>query len=74
MSMLCLQEGTSNYFKGLMLILCYVIVAASFFVHEDPPSEGQLLCSIVAVFQSNNNNLWLYGYTQAMLFATYVSI
>uniref|UniRef100_A0A199U9S9 Sodium/calcium exchanger membrane region domain-containing protein n=1 Tax=Manihot esculenta TaxID=3983 RepID=A0A199U9S9_MANES len=31
-----LQEGTSNYFKGLMLILCYVIVAASFFVHEDP--------------------------------------
>lgn len=30
-----LQEGTSNYFKGLMLILCYVIVAASFFVHED---------------------------------------
>ncbi|KAF3607653.1 hypothetical protein DY000_02050752 [Brassica cretica] len=31
-----LQEGTSNYFKGLMLILCYLIVAASFFVHEDP--------------------------------------
>ncbi|CAN0857896.1 Vacuolar cation/proton exchanger 5 [Linum grandiflorum] len=37
-----LQEGTSNYFKGLMLILCYVIVAASFFVHEDPSSESQL--------------------------------
>ncbi|KAL5794385.1 hypothetical protein ACOSP7_002979 [Xanthoceras sorbifolium] len=33
-----LQEGTSNYFKGLMLILCYVIVAASFFVHTDPAS------------------------------------
>uniref|UniRef100_A0A7N0TUH1 Vacuolar cation/proton exchanger n=1 Tax=Kalanchoe fedtschenkoi TaxID=63787 RepID=A0A7N0TUH1_KALFE len=31
-----LQEGTSNYFKGLMLILSYVIVAASFFVHVDP--------------------------------------
>ncbi|XP_070673677.1 vacuolar cation/proton exchanger 3-like isoform X5 [Malus domestica] len=31
-----LQEGTSNYFKGLMLILCYIIVAASFFVHRDP--------------------------------------
>ncbi|XP_030481562.1 vacuolar cation/proton exchanger 3 isoform X1 [Cannabis sativa] len=30
------QEGTSNYFKGLMLVLCYVIVAASFFVHIDP--------------------------------------
>uniref|UniRef100_A0A7N0ZZ13 RRM domain-containing protein n=1 Tax=Kalanchoe fedtschenkoi TaxID=63787 RepID=A0A7N0ZZ13_KALFE len=35
-----LQEGTSNYFKGLMLILCYVIVAASFFVHVDPKSIG----------------------------------
>ncbi|XP_078437597.1 vacuolar cation/proton exchanger 3-like [Wolffia australiana] len=32
------QEGTSNYFKGLMLILCYLIVAASFFVHVDPVS------------------------------------
>ncbi|KAJ4718705.1 Vacuolar cation/proton exchanger [Melia azedarach] len=30
-----LQEGTSNYFKGLMLILGYLIVAASFFVHVD---------------------------------------
>ncbi|EEF37767.1 Vacuolar cation/proton exchanger, putative [Ricinus communis] len=35
-----LQEGTSNYFKGLMLILCYLIVAASFFVHMDPTSIG----------------------------------
>ncbi|CAI0410503.1 unnamed protein product, partial [Linum tenue] len=33
-----LQEGTSNYFKGLMLILCYLIVAASFFVHVDRSS------------------------------------
>ncbi|XVF70965.1 hypothetical protein PTKIN_Ptkin11bG0204700 [Pterospermum kingtungense] len=36
-----LQEGTSNYFKGLMLILCYLIVAASFFVHEDPTSNDE---------------------------------
>ncbi|XP_037494018.1 vacuolar cation/proton exchanger 2 isoform X2 [Jatropha curcas] len=36
---LMLQEGTSNYFKGLMLILCYLIVAASFFVHKDPTSS-----------------------------------
>ncbi|XP_022716650.1 vacuolar cation/proton exchanger 5-like isoform X2 [Durio zibethinus] len=36
-----LQEGTSNYFKGLMLILCYLIVAASFFVHEDTSSSGE---------------------------------
>ncbi|XP_062079127.1 vacuolar cation/proton exchanger 5-like [Humulus lupulus] len=34
-----LQEGTSNYFKGLMLILCYLIVAASFFVHVDPTPD-----------------------------------
>jgi predicted permease len=38
--MFCLQEGTSNYFKGLMLMLCYLIVAASFFVHVDT-SPGQ---------------------------------
>ncbi|XP_022771627.1 vacuolar cation/proton exchanger 3-like isoform X2 [Durio zibethinus] len=37
-----LQEGTSNYFKGLMLILCYLIVAASFFVHVDLDSVDQL--------------------------------
>lgn len=39
--MLCLQEGTSNYFKGLMLLFCYLIVAASFFVHRDPKSVGE---------------------------------
>lgn len=33
-----LQEGTSNYFKGLMLLFCYLIVGASFFVHLDPQS------------------------------------
>ncbi|CAN1353995.1 Vacuolar cation/proton exchanger 2 [Linum perenne] len=37
-----LQEGTSNYFKGLMLILCYVIIAASFYVHEDPSADEGL--------------------------------
>ncbi|KAH9652561.1 vacuolar cation/proton exchanger 5 [Citrus sinensis] len=42
-----LQEGTSNYFKGLMLILCYLIVAASFFVHEDPTSGGTI-CTALA--------------------------
>ncbi|KAJ6776773.1 VACUOLAR CATION/PROTON EXCHANGER 2 [Salix koriyanagi] len=42
-----LQEGSSNYFKGLMLILCYLIVAASFFVHEDPPPEGISTCTLL---------------------------
>ncbi|KAI3804882.1 hypothetical protein L1987_26748 [Smallanthus sonchifolius] len=38
-----LQEGTSNYFKGLMLLFCYMIVAASFFVHIDPASIRDFL-------------------------------
>ncbi|KAL0399604.1 UNVERIFIED_CONTAM: Vacuolar cation/proton exchanger 2 [Sesamum radiatum] len=38
-----LQEGTSNYFKGLMLLLCYLIVAAGFFVHIDPESVRKSL-------------------------------
>ncbi|GAA0155841.1 transporter [Lithospermum erythrorhizon] len=41
-----LQEGTSNYFKELMLILCYLIVAASFFLHVDP-SNGKSNQSVV---------------------------
>ena len=27
-----LQDGTSHYIKGLVLLLCYVIIAACFFV------------------------------------------
>uniref|UniRef100_A0A7N2M6C4 Uncharacterized protein n=1 Tax=Quercus lobata TaxID=97700 RepID=A0A7N2M6C4_QUELO len=38
---LMLQEGT-HYFKGLMLLLCYLIVAASFFVHVDVSPGVQL--------------------------------
>jgi hypothetical protein len=37
-----MQDGSSNYLKGLMLILFYLIVAASFFVHIDPSSIGEL--------------------------------
>jgi len=33
------QDGSANYLKGLMLILCYLIVAASFFVHVDPTTD-----------------------------------
>lgn len=38
---LALQDGSSNYFKGLMLVLCYLIVAASFYVHVDPKPNGE---------------------------------
>ncbi|XP_020587582.1 vacuolar cation/proton exchanger 3-like [Phalaenopsis equestris] len=34
-----LQDGTSNYLRGMMLILSYIIVAASFYVHVDPTFE-----------------------------------
>ncbi|KAF7004283.1 hypothetical protein CFC21_019510 [Triticum aestivum] len=34
-----LQDGIANYLKGLMLVLCYLIVAASFFVHVDPQAS-----------------------------------
>ncbi|PWZ21810.1 hypothetical protein Zm00014a_042886 [Zea mays] len=40
---LLLQDGTSNCFKGLMLILCYLIVAASFYVYADPNIDGRFL-------------------------------
>ncbi|XP_027346548.1 vacuolar cation/proton exchanger 2-like [Abrus precatorius] len=36
-----LHNGTANYFKGIMLILCYLIVSASFFVYIDPTSIGK---------------------------------
>ncbi|GKV36476.1 hypothetical protein SLEP1_g44603 [Rubroshorea leprosula] len=39
---LFLLEGTSNYFKGLMLILCYLIVAASFYMHQDSPDDKEM--------------------------------
>lgn len=34
-----LQEGKANYFKGLMLVFCYLIVGASFFVHADSSNQ-----------------------------------
>ncbi|CAL0314806.1 unnamed protein product [Lupinus luteus] len=37
-----LHNGTSNYFKGIMLILCYLIVSASFYVHTDPAPIGEI--------------------------------
>ncbi|XP_050246164.1 vacuolar cation/proton exchanger 5-like isoform X4 [Quercus robur] len=43
---LMLQEGT-HYFKGLMLPLCYLIVAASFFVHVDVSPGVQLKFHLV---------------------------
>ncbi|KAL8139287.1 hypothetical protein V2J09_005308 [Rumex salicifolius] len=44
-----LQEGTSNYFKGLMLVFCYLIVAASFFVHVDVTTGNCLLFLFIRI-------------------------
>ncbi|CAA7061838.1 unnamed protein product [Microthlaspi erraticum] len=34
-----LQDGTSNYMKGLVLLMCYVVIAACFFVSKSPSTE-----------------------------------
>uniref|UniRef100_A0A1J3DNF1 Vacuolar cation/proton exchanger n=1 Tax=Noccaea caerulescens TaxID=107243 RepID=A0A1J3DNF1_NOCCA len=34
-----LQDGTSHYMKGLVLLLCYVIIAACFFVNQIPQEQ-----------------------------------
>ncbi|XP_050141825.1 vacuolar cation/proton exchanger 3-like isoform X2 [Malus sylvestris] len=33
---LALQDGTSHYVKGLVLILCYIVIGICFFVYETP--------------------------------------
>ncbi|KAL0890345.1 hypothetical protein Bca101_014328 [Brassica carinata] len=38
-----LQDGTSHYMKGLVLMLCYVIIAACFFVDQIPQPKGTSL-------------------------------
>ncbi|KAG5406235.1 hypothetical protein IGI04_012354 [Brassica rapa subsp. trilocularis] len=35
-----LQDGTSHYMKGLVLLLCYVIVATCFFFDQIPQPKG----------------------------------
>ncbi|XP_042467548.1 vacuolar cation/proton exchanger 3-like [Zingiber officinale] len=56
-----LQEGTSNYFKGLMLILCYLIVSASFFVHVDPSPVNERIFALVHSLFPDKKALTLNG-------------
>lgn len=44
------QDGTSNCLKGLMLFLCYLIVAASFYVHSDQDPDGKFFTTELPVF------------------------
>ncbi|XP_020207271.1 vacuolar cation/proton exchanger 3 [Cajanus cajan] len=34
-----LQDGTSHYMKGLVLLLCYIIIGACFFVQRTPSNQ-----------------------------------
>ncbi|KAK4575494.1 hypothetical protein RGQ29_026454 [Quercus rubra] len=62
---LMLQEGTSHYFKGLILLLCYLIVAASFFVHDS--SAGGHASNVVCL-------IWKYEFLVISgIFGTYGS-
>ncbi|KAK1434615.1 hypothetical protein QVD17_00363 [Tagetes erecta] len=35
-----LQDGTSHYLKGVVLLLCYFVIGASFFVQTSPTEPG----------------------------------
>uniref|UniRef100_A0A803PVF8 Sodium/calcium exchanger membrane region domain-containing protein n=1 Tax=Cannabis sativa TaxID=3483 RepID=A0A803PVF8_CANSA len=37
-----LQDGTSHYMKGVILFLCYIIIAACFFVQKTPLNNAAL--------------------------------
>ncbi|XP_008793971.2 vacuolar cation/proton exchanger 1a-like isoform X2 [Phoenix dactylifera] len=34
-----LQDGTSHYLKGIVLLLCYIVIGACFFVLKTPPNQ-----------------------------------
>ena len=66
LQLICLQDGNSNYFKGLMLILSYLIVAASFFVHVDPSEIGQFKIK-ASTFHAEISSLYEYLYKKTYL-------
>lgn len=49
-----LQDGTSHYMKGLVLLLCYIVIGACFFVAKTP------------LHKVNNNNLASSKATEAV--------
>ncbi|CAO2820092.1 unnamed protein product [Amaranthus hypochondriacus] len=38
-----LQDGSSHYLKGLVLLLCYIVIGACFLVHRSSPNEPNIL-------------------------------
>lgn len=47
-----LQDGTSHYMKGLVLLLCYVVIGACFFVLKTSPAPNQGNVNNVTELQS----------------------
>ena len=41
------QDGRSNWLKGLVLILAYILLSASFFFHKDPALIGRQAASSI---------------------------
>ncbi|VAH76701.1 unnamed protein product [Triticum turgidum subsp. durum] len=35
-----LQDGTSHYLKGVLLLLCYIVIGACFFVTRQPSTHA----------------------------------
>lgn len=35
-----LQDGSSHYLKGIVLLLCYIVIGACFFVLKTPPNQA----------------------------------
>ncbi|PRQ42950.1 putative calcium/proton exchanger [Rosa chinensis] len=38
---IALQDGTSHYVKGLVLILCYIVIGICFFIFETPMDDNE---------------------------------
>ncbi|CAN1846409.1 Vacuolar cation/proton exchanger 1 [Linum perenne] len=41
-----LQDGTSHYMKGVVLVLCYIVISACFFVYKVPQDQMNIYLGI----------------------------
>ncbi|CAA2987415.1 vacuolar cation proton exchanger 3-like [Olea europaea subsp. europaea] len=42
----CLQDGTSHYLKGLVLLLCYLVMGVCFFIFRTPKNHAETVNDI----------------------------
>uniref|UniRef100_J3L108 Vacuolar cation/proton exchanger n=1 Tax=Oryza brachyantha TaxID=4533 RepID=J3L108_ORYBR len=50
-----LQDGTSHYLKGVLLLLCYIVIGASFFVARQPAGHANNNGTLLDVPNSSMN-------------------